>query len=123
MPAPISTWSATPDTRRTSLVIGYGINRRCSLEAAVWRLSGQLADVFRLTDRGFIRTGLAADLVAFDPATVTNLPNERVWDFPADTDRLISHNRGIEDVWVAGRLIQKHGVPVSGARPGALVSA
>jgi len=93
-----------------------------SLEAAVWRLSGQLADVFRLTDRGFIRTGLAADLVAFDPATVANLPNERVWDFPAGTDRLISHNRGVEHVWVGGHCIHKDGAPVAGATPGALVT-
>jgi N-acyl-D-aspartate/D-glutamate deacylase len=113
------------DAGYPSHLLGHWVRdqQALSLEAAVWRLSGQLADVFRLTDRGFIRTGLAADLVAFDPATVTNLPNERVWDFPAHTDRLISHNRGIEDVWVAGRLIQKHGVPVSGATPGALVSA
>jgi N-acyl-D-amino-acid deacylase len=93
------------------------------LETAVWRLSGQLADVFRLTDRGHIRTGLAADLVAFDPTTVTNLPNERVWDFPAHTDRLISHSRGIESVWVGGVPIVAGGSLVAGAHPGNLVSA
>ena len=60
--------------------------------------------------------------MAFDPATVTNLPNERVWDFPAHTDRLISHARGIEHVWVGGERIHQDGVPVAGATPGALVT-
>lgn len=112
------------DAGYPSHLLGHWVRdeQALSLENAIWRLSGQLADVFRLTDRGFIRSGLAADLVAFDPATVTNLPNERVWDFPAETDRLISHNRGIEHVWVGGERIHQDGVPVAGATPGALVT-
>ena len=112
------------DAGYPSHLLGHWVRdeQALSLENAIWRLSGQLADVFRLTDRGFIRSGLAADLVAFDPATVTNLPNERVWDFPAETDRLISHNQGIEHVWVAGNRIHRDGSPVSGATPGALVT-
>ncbi len=113
------------DAGYPSHLLGHWVRdeQALSLENAIWRLSGQLADVFRLTERGFIRSGLAADLVAFDPATVTNLPNERVWDFPAETDRLISHNQGIEHVWVAGNRIHRDGSPVSGATPGALVTA
>jgi N-acyl-D-aspartate/D-glutamate deacylase len=112
------------DAGYPSHLLGHWVRdqQALSLETAVWRLSGQLADVFRLTDRGFIRTGLAADLVAFDPATVANLPNERVWDFPAGTDRLISHNRGVEHVWVGGHRIHTDGRPVAGASPGALVT-
>jgi hypothetical protein len=60
--------------------------------------------------------------VAFDAATVTPLPNQRVYDFPANTDRLISRNRGVQDVWVAGQPIRRHGVEVPGATPGALVT-
>jgi N-acyl-D-aspartate/D-glutamate deacylase len=107
-----------------SHVLGYWVRDRqaLSLEDAVWRLSGQLADVFRLTDRGYIRPGLAADLVAFDPETVANLANQRVWDFPADTDRLVSRSHGIEHVWVAGRPIRTNGRDVVSAAPGALVT-
>jgi N-acyl-D-aspartate/D-glutamate deacylase len=113
------------DAGYPSHLLGHWVRdqQAMSLEEAIWRLSGQPADVFRLNDRGFIRTGLAADLVAFDQTTVTNLPNERVWDFPAATDRLISHGRGIEHVWVAGHRIHKDGSPVPGATPGALVTA
>ncbi len=92
-----------------------------SLEEAVWRLSGQPAGVFRLTDRGLIRRGLAADLVAFDPESVANLANHRVWDFPAGTDRLVSRSSGIEYVWVGGTAIRAHGHDIPQATPGALV--
>ena len=45
---------------------------------------------------------------------MTPLPNQRVYDFPANTDRLISRNRGVQDVWVAGQPIRRHGVEVPG---------
>jgi N-acyl-D-aspartate/D-glutamate deacylase len=108
-----------------SHLLGYWVRERgaLSLEEAVWRLSGQVADVFRLTDRGRIRPGLAADLVAFDPDTVTNHANQRVWDFPADTDRLVSRSEGIHAVWVAGCPIRSGGIDVASASPGALVTA
>src|SRR5437868_6796098 len=41
-----------------------------SLEQAVWRLTGQAAQIFGITDRGLVKEGMAADLVAFDPDTV-----------------------------------------------------
>jgi N-acyl-D-aspartate/D-glutamate deacylase len=107
-----------------SHLLGYWVRDRqaLSLEEAVWRLSGQPAEVFRLTDRGRIRPGLAADLVAFDPGTVTNLANQRVWDFPANTDRLTSRSLGVERVWVAGCPIRADGSDVAGAAPGAVVT-
>lgn len=93
-----------------------------TLEEAVWRLSGQPADIFGLDDRGLIATGRAADLVAFDPDRVGETPLERVYDFPAGGDRLISRSEGIEHVWVAGQAIRSGGAPVEGAYPGAVVS-
>ena len=105
-------------------LLGYW-TRQCkvlSLEDAVWRLSGQPATVFRLGGRGFVREGYAADLVAFDPASVGALPEERVWDFPADGDRLISRSTGVEWMWVNGTTVRCQGVPVPGVAPGAVVS-
>lgn len=93
-----------------------------TLEQAVWRLSGQAADVFRVEDRGRIAEGLVADLVAFDPDTVASEPQERVWDLPAGADRLIARSRGIEHVWVNGTAIRREGEDLD-ARPGVLLRA
>ena len=94
-----------------------------TVEEAVYRLAGQPAEIFGLTDRGFIKPGLAADLVAFDPATVGETDFERVYDFPADGDRLISRATGIRHTWVAGVPIVSDGELRACATPGAVVSA
>jgi N-acyl-D-aspartate/D-glutamate deacylase len=92
-----------------------------SWEQAVWRLTGQPAQVFGIADRGLIREGLAADLVAFDPDTVGVQELERVWDLPAGADRLIARSTGVEHVWVNGTQIRRDGLDVEGARPGRLL--
>lgn len=93
-----------------------------SLEEAVWRMSGQPASVFGIPDRGVVRPGMVADLVAFDPLVVAEGEFERVYDFPAQGDRLISASQGIEHVWVAGQAVRRGGAQVPGAYPGQLVS-
>jgi N-acyl-D-aspartate/D-glutamate deacylase len=93
-----------------------------TLEQAVWRLTGQPADVFHFSDRGRIRTGLTADLVAFDPDAIAPTGLERVRDFPADGERLVEGSTGIEFVWVGGQPIRQDGQVCSGAFPGQVVS-
>ena len=92
-----------------------------SLEQAVWRLTGQPTKIFGITDRGLVKEGLAADLVAFDPDTVGVTELERVWDLPAGADRLIARSTGVEHVWVNGTQIRRDGNDVEGARPGKLL--
>jgi N-acyl-D-aspartate/D-glutamate deacylase len=65
---------------------------------------------------------MAADLVALDPDTVRAEPNERVWDFPAHGDRLVSRNVGTYHVWVNGEQIRRDGQDVEGAAPGRMVT-
>jgi N-acyl-D-aspartate/D-glutamate deacylase len=93
-----------------------------SLEHAVWRLTGQPATLFGLADRGCIREGARADLVAFNPTTIGSSELRRVRDQPAGGDRLVSNGIGVEHVWVAGTPIRRDGRDLD-ARPGRVASA
>jgi N-acyl-D-aspartate/D-glutamate deacylase len=58
------------------------------LERAVHKLTGEPAGVYGLDDRGTVEVGKAGDLCVFDPETVAPGPLRRVWDFPANGERL-----------------------------------
>jgi N-acyl-D-aspartate/D-glutamate deacylase len=92
-----------------------------SLEKAVWRLTGQPAEVYGLSDRGRLAPGLAADVVVFDPDTVGTTRARRVRDFPADADRLVADSTGIAHVWVAGARTRRDGEQLTGVGAGALL--
>jgi N-acyl-D-amino-acid deacylase len=64
-----------------------------TLEQAVRKMTGLTAEVFRIPDRGLIRPGHHADLVLFDPATVSD---------GATFEDPIKPSPGIERVWVNG---------------------
>jgi N-acyl-D-aspartate/D-glutamate deacylase len=91
------------------------------LEEAVWRMTGQAAEVFGIPERGRVAPGYVADLVAFDPAAVSTEPLERRFDFPGGTDRLVADSHGVAHVWVAGRAVRRDYRPVEGAYPGQLL--
>ena len=112
------------DACYTTDLLGGWVRERgsISLERAVWHLTGNPAARFGLTRRGRIAPGLAADLVAFDPATVAAGALERVHDLPAGADRLISRSTGVEHVWVAGTPIRRNGADTD-ARPGTVLTA
>jgi N-acyl-D-aspartate/D-glutamate deacylase len=111
------------DANFPSYLLGHWVRERgiLTLEQAIWRLSGQPASLFGLKDRGTIRPGAFADVVVFDAETIAPGPEERVWDFPASGDRLISESAGIEGVWINGRRTRHDGRPVAGQRPGRLL--
>ena len=95
-----------------------------TLEEGVRQLTAQPAEVFGITDRGRLETGLAADVTIFDPRTVGCSPLRRVRDFPAGADRLVSDAIGIRAVIVNGVAIRQEGrdtVDVDGALPGRLL--
>jgi N-acyl-D-aspartate/D-glutamate deacylase len=92
-----------------------------SLERAVWRLTGQPAEVYGLTDRGRLEPGLAADVVAFDAATVGTTRARRVTDFPAGADRLVADSTGIVHTWVGGVHTRRDGEQVAGLGAGTLL--
>jgi N-acyl-D-aspartate/D-glutamate deacylase len=92
------------------------------LEKAIRRLSGEPADIFGLTGRGYLRVGYRADVVVLDPALVAPGPTRRVRDFPAGAERLTADApSGISHVLVNGTPIQVDGrtlVREMEARPG-----
>ena len=81
------------------------------LEEAVYKMTGLPARKMRLNDRGVIKPGLAADLVVFDPATVSDT---------ATYDRPHQYARGIFHVIVNGRFVVRDAIH-TGNRPGRIL--
>lgn len=91
------------------------------LERAVQMLTSRPAEVFGIPDRGRLAEGLPADIVVFDPATVSAGKLERVHDLPAGQDRLVSAAAGIDAVIVNGAVVRRNGadaVSAADALPG-----
>ncbi len=79
-----------------------------SLETAVRKMSGLAADHMGMTDRGYLRPGLAADLVLFNADTITDR---------ASPDAPDAVSEGVTGVWVAGERVFADGHALS-TRPG-----
>ena len=82
-----------------------------SLEQAVYRLSGLPATNLGLTDRGFLRPGMFADVVVFDPAQVADR---------ATFEKPHQYAVGVNQVFVNGVQVLKDGEH-TGATPGRAV--
>jgi N-acyl-D-aspartate/D-glutamate deacylase len=106
-------------------LLGHWVRERhaLSLEDAVWRLTGHPSRAFRIADRGLVREGFFADLVAFDPDRVGCAPVERVHDQPGGAERLIVRSTGVERTWVNGMATRIDGEDVENAAPGRLLRA
>jgi N-acyl-D-amino-acid deacylase len=85
--------------------------RVLSLEQAVHRMTGLSAAHMGFADRGVIRAGARADLVLFDPATVSD---------HATIENPAALSTGIDRVWVNGILAYAEGA-ATGARPGQVI--
>ena len=75
-----------------------------TLERAVHRMTGEVADDWGLGDRGYLQVGKAADVVLFDPAAVTVGGEEFVDDFPGEARRYVRRSQGYHSVFVNGEL-------------------
>ena len=79
-----------------------------SLEEAVRKMTSLPANCFGLKDRGVLQPGSYADLVIFDPETISDT---------ATFENPIRSAQGIEQVMVNGRAVWKDGEH-TGERPG-----
>jgi dihydroorotase/N-acyl-D-amino-acid deacylase len=81
------------------------------LEDAIRKMTSSVADRLSLRDRGLLRAGMKADVVIFDPQTVTD---NATFEAPHQL------STGVRDVWVNGVRVVNGGVH-TGALPGAWV--
>jgi N-acyl-D-aspartate/D-glutamate deacylase len=83
------------------------------LEEAVYRMTGASAERFGIKNRGFLSPGKAADIVLFDPDTISDTPP--VGRTPAGRPKGISH------VFLNGRHVVKEGLALDTARAGRMI--
>ncbi|ULQ56875.1 D-aminoacylase [Flavihumibacter rivuli] len=82
-----------------------------SLEEAIRRMTSLPAQKFNIRDRGLIREGMVADIVVFDPASVTDL---------STFDKPHAYSTGFQYVLVNGQPVMENGKH-NGSRPGKAV--
>ncbi len=91
-----------------------------SLERAVHLMTDVPARLYGLKDRGRLTPGALADVVVFDPETVSSGPARRVYDLPGQSLRLTAPSTGIRNVLVNGVETIVDGEP-TGALPGTVL--
>lgn len=93
-------------------ILGDFVNKRnlFSMEEAVRRMTCASAERFGLDDRGLLEKGKAADVVVFDPETVSD--NPPAGNIPA------RRPEGISRVFINGVKVVENGEYVTASRPG-----
>jgi N-acyl-D-aspartate/D-glutamate deacylase len=102
-------------------LFGHWVRERgdLTLPEAVKRVTSDVADAYRIEDRGRLVPGAWADLLLFDPKTVARGAKRRVHDLPTGASRLDTPAVGVHGVWVNGvRTADARGVIRDCGRPG-----
>ncbi|MCZ6656246.1 MAG: amidohydrolase family protein [Gammaproteobacteria bacterium] len=110
------------DSSLQTHLLSYWVREKeaLTLEEAIRQITYNTATLWGLHDRGLLRTGMAADLVVFDPNTVGARLPEVVYDLPAGARRLKQTADGIKNTVVNGEILlsaNEH----DGALPGRLL--
>ena len=110
------------DSSLQTHLLSYWVREReaLSLEEAVRKITYDTSTLWGFHDRGLVRSGMAADLVIFDPETVGASMPEVVHDLPAGAKRLKQLATGISHTIVAGEVLLENNVH-TGATPGRLI--
>ncbi|NKB96944.1 MAG: amidohydrolase family protein [Pseudomonadales bacterium] len=93
---------------------------RLTLERAIHRMTGEVANDWGLGDRGTIEPGKAADLVLFDLDELKCGAEEFVDDFPGEANRYVRRSEGYKAVIVNGEIVYD-GLGYTEQRPGQVV--
>jgi N-acyl-D-aspartate/D-glutamate deacylase len=105
-------------------LLGHWVREKAALTLAeaARKLTGDVAALFGIRERGVLKAGHRADLLLFDPARVDRGPKQRVRDLPANGARLTTPALGVHGVWVNGvRIADADGMRVLSKMPGELL--
>ncbi|WP_417477161.1 N-acyl-D-amino-acid deacylase family protein [Maricaulis sp.] len=95
---------------------------KLSLPRVVRMLTGAQADYMGMSDRGYLREGLKADLNIIDLDNLQMEPPHMVQDLPAGGQRLLQGAIGYTATIVAGEVVIENG-KLTGAKPGTVYRA
>jgi N-acyl-D-amino-acid deacylase len=103
-------------------LLGYWVREReaMTMEAAVRKMSFDIASFWGLDRRGLLREGWHADVVVFDPVSVAPAMPYLAHDLPTGAERLIQKSVGIKNTVVNGKTLMR-GNDHTGALPGQLM--
>ena len=96
--------------------------RKLDLPTVVRMLTGAQADYLGMSDRGYLRVGLKADINIIDLDSLQMEPPHMEQDLPAGGQRLLQGARGYTATIVAGDVVMEDG-KLTGAKPGRLYRA
>ena len=72
------------------------------LPTAIRKVTSDPADVYGILDRGRLVPGAHADMILFDPETISITKMSRHRDMPAGGERLLRSAPGLKGTWVNG---------------------
>ena len=103
-------------------LLGYWVRERqaLTLEQAIRKMTYDLASFWGLQERGLLREGNWADVVIFDPETVSPQIPTLAYDLPAGARRLKQKADGIRATVVNGEVLMRNNEH-TGALPGKLL--
>ena len=85
-------------------LLGHWVRERglFDLPTAIRKVTSDPADAYGIIDRGRLTVGAWADMILFDPDTISITKMERHFDLPAGGERLLRRAPGLLGTWVNG---------------------